>query len=92
MALTFEEARQIVTEATQDDWDGPGTYCVAPEGYEDATAFLVTVGAEEWLVQDDADYAVPGDPLFLVDKITGAITEHPELERERIDAMTEVTA
>ena len=92
MKITFEEARNRVADATEGDWDGPGTYYVAPDGYEDAGAFLVTVGAEEWLAANHPDYSVPGDPLFLVDKQTGAVTVLSELaDHDRIDAMTPVT-
>jgi hypothetical protein len=90
--ITFEEARERATEAVLAEWDGPGTFYCAPDGYEDAQAFLVTIGAEEWLVDGDADFAVLGDPLILVDKVTGAVSFWPELERDRIDAMTAVFA
>jgi hypothetical protein len=79
------------SHATQDDWDGPGTYFVSPDGYEDAQAFLVTVGAKEALIDGDTDYVVLGDPLILVDKLTGTVSFLSELDHERIDNMTPVS-
>lgn len=91
MTLTFEDARQAVQDAMLPAWDGPGTFHIALNGYEDATSYLVVAGAEEWLVGGNPDFAVVGDPVLLVDKSTGAITEHPEVDFRRFDAMTEVS-
>jgi hypothetical protein len=88
--ITFAEARDRVKDATEGEWDGPGTHHVALEGSEDGSAYLVTVGAEEWLVDRDPDYAVLGDPQYLVDKATGAITQAVNVADERLDDMTPI--
>lgn len=89
--MTFEQARERVAQSTEADWRGPGTHYVAPDGFEDARGYLVTVGPREWLRDRDPDFAVLGDPQFIVDKSTGAVEEVVYItDAERLDAMTPV--
>ena len=72
-------------------WTGPGTFYLAPTGFEDARSFNVILGAREALVDGDPRYVGIEGVLVLVDKSTGAISRHVYLDdRARFDAMTRV--
>lgn len=100
MAVTFEEARQIVDDAERAEWartyePGDGTFMVAEWGFENATHYNVIVGFREFLVDDDDDYMQVGVATRLVNKETGVLTyEAPYLVALPIaavlDAMTPV--
>lgn len=69
-------------------WTLPGTFTVLPTGYEDEAAWLVVVGAREWLVDGQADLMEWDAPAILVDKITGRIDRLTVIEHlPRLSAM-----
>lgn len=71
MAVTYEEAREIVRQATEPDWDA-GTYCLDDRHIiENDEVFAFEVGAREGLLDDDPSYAVEDVPV--VHKADGAI-------------------
>lgn len=79
MAVTFEEARQIVDDALRPEWarnyePGDGTFMVAESGFENATHYLVIVGAREFLIGDDESFIRMDPPSLFVNKQTGELT------------------
>lgn len=89
--MTFDDARSIVDGALQRAWAGPGTFYVAPWGWEDDNAYQVMAGAEEFLKDGRAEFAEYDQPVVLVRKRDGRIDRIPYLPNaERLDAMTPV--
>lgn len=89
--ITFDDAKRLVDEADRPRWTGPGTFYVAPTGFEDDRSFNVIVGASEALVDGDARYVGIEGVLVLVDKKTGAISRGVYLDdRRRYDAMVRI--
>lgn len=92
--LTFEQARETVRKAHEADWendDFPGTYMVAPYGWEDAQAFLVVEGAAEYLEDGDVDFEIQDALAVFVDKATSTVFTAEFLDaQDRIQAMTPV--
>jgi hypothetical protein len=92
--LTFDQAREAVRAENEADWeneDYPGTYMVAPYGWEDDQAFLVIEGAQEYLEDGDVEYEIQDAPAVFVDKATGVVFTAEFLAvQDRIQAMTPV--
>ncbi|SCG56391.1 hypothetical protein [Micromonospora inositola] len=60
MAVTYEQARDIVRRATEPDWP-VGTYCLDDRKIVENDAFYVfEVGAREFLVGGDMSYMMAG--------------------------------
>lgn len=60
MAVTYEEARQIVRQATEPDWR-VGTYCLDDRRIvENDDFFVFEVGAREFLVDGNLSYSIAG--------------------------------
>jgi hypothetical protein len=91
--LTFAEARALVAAELAPGWPSRlGTFHVRPTGYEDDRAWLVVVGAREWLVDGDEDFVVFDAPAILVDKRTGRIERLVVIEHlDRLGAMQPVS-
>lgn len=90
--VNYEQARQKVLSLVQRGWSGPGELVTGAEGYEDSTHFAVPVGAREWIEGDDPRFSRPGDPIYLVNKNTGAVEVIPELENQRVADMVPVVS
>lgn len=72
--MTFDEARKAATTRYRDTWVGPGTFYVAPWGFEDALAYLVLVGAREDILEGDPDFIDTSGEVVLVDKLNGRVS------------------
>jgi hypothetical protein len=60
MAVTYEQAREIVRQAAEPGWT-LGTSCLVDRMIvENDTMYAFTVGAREWIVDGDEDYLVEG--------------------------------
>jgi|SRR6266536_2970485 len=60
MAVTYEEARQIVRLATEPNWQ-VGTYCLDDRRIvENGDLFVFEVGAREFLIDGDFSFAIAG--------------------------------
>jgi hypothetical protein len=60
MAVTYEQAREIVRQATEPGWTF-GTFCLDDRMIvENDTMYAFSVGAREWIVGGDEDYLVEG--------------------------------
>ena len=60
MAVSYEEAREIVRRAVQAEWT-PGTFCLDDRTIlENEQMYAFSVGAREWIVDGDEDYIVEG--------------------------------
>lgn len=78
-AVGYEQARELVREATEPDWTH-GTYCLDDrEIVETDQYYWFTVGAREFLMDGDAGYA-PSGPDPVVDKQTGDLRWLPAHE------------
>lgn len=90
--VTFEEARRRVEADLRKNWQrSQGTLVVLPEGFEDAESWHVIAGAQEYLLEDDADFALLNAPVLLVSKTTGKIERLIALESfDRLQRMTPV--
>jgi hypothetical protein len=88
--LSFTEARDRATEQLAPDWgERPGTFYVAPWGFQDAEDYLVIVGAQEFIEGLDTSYVSYDDLVTYVDKDTGEVTTSSfMLDQKRILAMT----
>lgn len=92
MAVTFEQAREVVELALRSEWpaDG-GTLVTMPYGWEDAQSWQVVAGAREALVDGDSDFELMDSPAFLVDKETGRLEQAVKIAvLDRLDEMTPV--
>lgn len=92
MALTYEDARQVVLEALRGVW-GPtmGTLVVGDGGKQDETDFFVPYGAHEFLVEGNRDFVVMNAPVLFVNKETGAISSFVIFDVfDRLDGMEKV--
>jgi hypothetical protein len=73
--IQFAEARAIVKQAEGRNWDEQrGTFHVADYGWENETFWSLAVGAREWLVDNDQNFANDDDLLYFVNKETGELT------------------
>ena len=92
MAVTFEQAREIVERALRPEWTAEyGTLVTMPYGWEDEQSWQVVAGAEEALVGGDFNYEIMDQPAFLVDKATGRLDQPVKITvLDRLDRMTPV--
>jgi hypothetical protein len=90
--IDFETARQIVADDRAPNWPMRyGTFMVADYGLEDDQAWAPSWGAKEWIEGGDPEFVIMDQPLLLVDKQSGAITNLDWRDGlNRIDAMREV--
>lgn len=87
--ITFDQAREIIQREVAPTWQGPGSWFLAPWGYEDARGYSMIYGAREGILQADADYADTSGMVALVDKLTGELELRPYFDvRERVRKMT----
>lgn len=93
--MTFTEAREKVERLRGAQWireEQRGVFYVLPTGAEDADAYMLTYGAEEWLVDDDLNYARVDSGGVLVLKKSGDLVNVQYLDDpDRFDAMTSVS-
>lgn len=76
MTTSFKQARKLAREHVGKDWQPhEGTLYAAKDGYEDALAWLVPVGARELLVDGDEAFLPLDDRVIIVDKLTGKVSE-----------------
>lgn len=89
--ITFEEAREIVRRQVEPMW-GPlsGTFYVAEWGAESDQYFKVNVGAREFLVDDDEEFAEYSGVLHLVDKVTGLYLEGSYLDFDQLESFVPI--
>ena len=60
MAVSYEEAREIVREQVEPEWS-VGTFCLDDRKITESPEYFVfEVGAREYLVDGDVNLAVPG--------------------------------
>jgi len=98
--IDFQEARRLADVALRPDWDPrygetsdtpAGTFYVAPWGWEDAWAYQVVVGAQEYLEGGDILYAGTDDTVVLVTKASGKVRLESFLALEdRLESMARV--
>ncbi|MGA3489986.1 hypothetical protein ACK8GG_18485 [Micromonosporaceae bacterium DT55] len=78
MTVTYEEAREIVRQATEPDWPF-GTYCLDDRQItENDQRYVFEVGAREYLIDDDISFAVAGAVPTVV-KASGALEWLPSV-------------
>ncbi len=79
MTLSYTEARARVIDATKPGWDN-GTFCLDDrEITENDDMFVFNVGAREFLVGNDASFAVVGG-VWVVYKSDGRVATVPSVE------------
>jgi hypothetical protein len=73
MAVSYEQARDIVRRATEPDWDF-GTYCLDDRVIvENDSIYAFVIGAREWIVDGHGDYRTYGG-LPVVAKADGVLS------------------
>jgi hypothetical protein len=76
MAVTYEQARELVRAATEPGWPF-GTYCLDDRTIvENDDMYVFSVGAREYIVDGDISYAVAGN-IPVVRKSTGELVWLP---------------
>lgn len=92
MAVTFDEAREIVLAELKREWKPVnGTLMVSLDGFEDARYWQVIAGPAEWLRDQDMNFEQFDVPAYLVNKETGKMTRLSVIENlERLGRMTAV--
>lgn len=87
--IDFDKAREIAYKVTEPEWPkNNGTLFASMEGREDRTHWLVVLGAEEWIIDEDPDYITMDAPYVLVNKQTGKATSTTYLDNpDRFDRM-----
>lgn len=93
MPVTFDEARRIAFDALAPDWpEHRGRFVVMDDGMEDADAFALRYGAEQWLVDGDERFMDWDTPAVFVRKRDGLLVVMPYLlALEHLLAMRPVT-
>jgi hypothetical protein len=76
MAVTYEQARELVRSKFEPNWDR-GTFCLDDRQIvENDELFVFSIGAREFLIDGDYDYALLGGvPVVL--KETGEVSQRP---------------
>lgn len=72
--ITYQEAVDIFTTDQEPKWDGPGTFYVEMDGYENEDFYLIPYGPREYILDDDPLFEVTDLPTGLVNKITGEVS------------------
>ncbi|MEI2728327.1 MAG: hypothetical protein V9E85_04390 [Candidatus Nanopelagicales bacterium] len=92
--ISFDMAREIIDAVERPEWEGPGTYYVAPWGSENAEEYLLITGARESIVDKDPRYLLLGEELPFVNRATGKViyrVQLPDPETAAIlDTMTPI--
>lgn len=79
MAVTYEQAREIVRRATEPDWPF-GTYCLDDRRIVENDEFYVfEVGSREYLVDGNLSYAMAGS-VPIVYKADGRLEWVPSVK------------
>jgi hypothetical protein len=79
LSVTYEQARESVRAKFEPDWE-PGTFCLDDRNIVENDEFWVfAVGAREFLIDDDFDYAIAGG-VPVVYKADGNIDSRPSAE------------
>ena len=79
MSITYEQARESVRARFEPGWD-LGTFCLDDRNIVENDEFWVfAIGAREFLIDDDFDYAIAGG-VPVVYKIDGSIGSRPSTE------------
>lgn len=70
--IGFDRARAIAVSAVEGSWPRTnGTLYASMDGFEDESDWIVVLGAEEWLVDEDPSFIILDSPLVVVNKKTG---------------------
>ncbi len=78
MTVTYEEAREIVRQATEPEWQF-GTYCLDDRQVtENDERYVFEVGAREYLIDGNISFAVAGAVPTVV-KASGALEWLPSV-------------
>lgn len=72
--ITYKQAVDIFTTEQEPKWDGPGTFYVDMDGYENEDFYLIPYGPREYIVDDDPLFEVTDLPTGLVNKTTGEVS------------------
>jgi hypothetical protein len=72
--ITYQEAVDIFTTKQEPKWDGPGTFYVEMDGYENEDFYLIPYGPREYILDDDPLFEVTDLPTGLVNKTTGEVS------------------
>lgn len=72
--ITYQEAVDIFTTEQEPKWDGPGTFYVEMDGYENEDFYLIPYGPREYILDDDPLFEVTDLPTGLVNKTTGEVS------------------
>lgn len=72
--ITYQEAVDIFTTEQEPKWDGPGTFYVDMDGYENEDFYLIPYGPREYILDDDPQFEVTDLPTGLVNKTTGEVS------------------
>lgn len=91
--ITFKDARAKIDLMADTLWKNHGgTFYVSPDGWGDSTHWLLTYGAEEWLVDEDPRFVLLDEGLVLVRKSDGDVQTTTYLDDpDRYDAMRDVS-
>jgi hypothetical protein len=74
--ISFEQARQIAATSPEVlRWFEPGGAEIAASGYENSTDYILTgrTPGEPWWYEIRDDRPIPGPPMIVVSKATGAV-------------------
>jgi hypothetical protein len=86
MAVTYEEARDIVVREVGPTWQ-LGTFCLDDRQIvENDEVYVFSVGAREYLVDGDINYAVPGG-VPVVYKADGRLEWRPSFMTATDDSL-----
>lgn len=72
--ITYQEAVDIFTTEQEPKWDGPGTFYVDMDGYENEDFYLIPYGPREYILDDDPQFEATDLPTGLVNKTTGEVS------------------
>lgn len=92
LPISFHEARQIAELSLRPTWVLPGTFYVAPEGYDTGDEWIVIAGAAEWLRDNDQNFMEWDAPVRYVSKATGRLREVPWDDPDEGVALVRVAA
>lgn len=89
--INFEEARLIVKLQIEPTWSSlKGTFHVADWGSENDQYFSVNVGAREFLVDNNEEFAEYSGVLHLVDKVTGLYLRGSFLDFDQLESFVPI--
>ena len=89
MAVTYEQARDIVRQELQPDWTR-GTFCVDDRAiFENDEMYVFNVGAREWFVDGDPAFRIRAGVLPVVYKEDGRLERLPSVTLAMDDSIQE---